>query len=437
MVRPASSSGKKPRKDEKSQTDPETEDRRRLKSLAFSKNLLSHTPSKPISPLNPSKTLEKHRGRDILKKGQRKNRFLFSFPGLLAPISAGKIGELKDLGTKNPVLYIDFPQGRMKLFGTIVYPKNKYLTFQFARSSKNVMCEDCFENMVVFSDAWWIGRRDENPEEVQLEFPKEIDEGKHADFDFKGGAGATSGETSGINKPRKEYVEPISPETESKDDVSDDSDLLTAKTSNVAMETTPVRQSARTAGRTFKFAESSGDESADSDADMSKMKDENIDDEVNGATRSSLLGKTEDSSVTACSPQALGNVDVEMKTPGKVQQSSLSVKKSKGKSPNKRGTLVQATIATLFEKVEEKKSTSVKKSPPLKGSSRKKQPINSNQKATQEKAKGASKKGMQTKGKKAGKESVTKQKHSQVEDDDTEDISSETQGTDDDEEWAA
>lgn len=39
-------------------------------------------------------------------------------------------------------------QGRMKLFGTIVYPKNKYLTLQFARGGKNVVCEDCFENMV-------------------------------------------------------------------------------------------------------------------------------------------------------------------------------------------------------------------------------------------------------------------------------------------------
>ncbi|KAI5311384.1 hypothetical protein L3X38_000306 [Prunus dulcis] len=58
--------------------------------------------------------------RDILKKSERKSRFLFSFPGHLAPIGGGKIRALKNLGTKNPVLYLDFPQGRMKLFGTIV-----------------------------------------------------------------------------------------------------------------------------------------------------------------------------------------------------------------------------------------------------------------------------------------------------------------------------
>lgn len=28
---------------------------------------------------------------------------------------------------------------------------------------------------IVFSDAWWIGKKDENPEEARLEFPKEMD----------------------------------------------------------------------------------------------------------------------------------------------------------------------------------------------------------------------------------------------------------------------
>lgn len=42
----------------------------------------------------------------------------------------------------------------MKLFGTIVYPKNRYLTLQFSKSGKNVTCDDYFENMVgIFSYA--------------------------------------------------------------------------------------------------------------------------------------------------------------------------------------------------------------------------------------------------------------------------------------------
>ena len=42
-------------------------------------------------------------------------------------------------------------QGRMKLFGTHVYPKNKYLTLQMTRSAKGVVCEDVFESLVSFS----------------------------------------------------------------------------------------------------------------------------------------------------------------------------------------------------------------------------------------------------------------------------------------------
>lgn len=92
--------------------DPITEVRTRLKKLAFSRHILSQNPAKfvPSKTLAPSKTVMKHHGKDILRKSQRKNRYLFSFPGLLGPISGGKIGELKDLGTKNPVLYLDFPQ---------------------------------------------------------------------------------------------------------------------------------------------------------------------------------------------------------------------------------------------------------------------------------------------------------------------------------------
>lgn len=94
-------------------SDPESGERSRLKKLALSRNMLSEVGVKAGSStaaLGPSKTVIKHHGRDILRKSQRKNRYLFSFPGLLAPISGGKIGDLKDLATKNPILYLDFPQ---------------------------------------------------------------------------------------------------------------------------------------------------------------------------------------------------------------------------------------------------------------------------------------------------------------------------------------
>jgi hypothetical protein len=91
----------------------EADERRRLRSLAFSNGLLQRgEPAAPRAPLAPSTAVSRLQGRDILRRGgQRKSRFLFSFPGLLAPVaSGGRIGELADLGTKNPVLYLEFPQ---------------------------------------------------------------------------------------------------------------------------------------------------------------------------------------------------------------------------------------------------------------------------------------------------------------------------------------
>jgi hypothetical protein len=91
----------------------EADERRRLRSLAFSNGLLQRgEPAAPRAPLAPSTAVSRLQGRDILRRGgQRKSRFLFSFPGLLAPVaSGGRIGELADLGTRNPVLYLEFPQ---------------------------------------------------------------------------------------------------------------------------------------------------------------------------------------------------------------------------------------------------------------------------------------------------------------------------------------
>lgn len=91
--------------------NPETLERKKLKSLAFSNNILSETPASSSVLLKPSSVVAKHHGKDIIKRSQRKSsRYLFSFPGLIAPLAGGKIGDLKDLGTKNPVLYLDFPQ---------------------------------------------------------------------------------------------------------------------------------------------------------------------------------------------------------------------------------------------------------------------------------------------------------------------------------------
>ncbi|GJM97760.1 hypothetical protein PR202_ga14712 [Eleusine coracana subsp. coracana] len=228
--------------------DAEADERRRLRSLAFSNGLLQRgDPAATRKPLAPSTAVTRLQGRDIVRRGsQRKSRFLFSFPGLLAPVaSGGRIGELSDLGTKNPLLYLEFPQGRMKLFGTHVYPKNKYLTLQMTRSAKGVVCEDVFESL----------------------------DAAAADFDFRGGAGAAVDEATG-NIPGKEIAEPLSPKFESDGDASEDSDQKDENGTQTTSETPSVRQSSRTAGRTMRYTElSSGGDSSDSDNEIEVPED--------------------------------------------------------------------------------------------------------------------------------------------------------------------
>ncbi|XP_064993591.1 DNA-binding protein RHL1 isoform X2 [Musa acuminata AAA Group] len=400
---------KKESEDEEARpVDPETEEKRRLRSLAFSRKLLRRAPSLPSAPLEPSKAVVRLQGRDLVKRGQRKSRYLFSFPGLLAPLSAGRIGELADLGTKNPVLYLEFPEGRMKLFGTHVYPKNKYLTLQLTKSFKGVTCEDIFESMqIVFADAWWIGQKEENPQELQLEFPKYLSEqGKDAiDYDFKGGAGATVGEQSAGNKPVNKR-EPLSPETEFEDSLPDDSgNKVEPGTINMA---TPVRQSARTAGKKLSYAESSGDDSNSScDAEQPATSP--------GVTSLELIHKGDEKIVDSCpvpsSVVASTSELVDRKTCSreKLKQTSSS-ERSKGNLSNGKGTLVQANLSTLFEKVVDKKSKrGVNTSPGTKGPASKRKRAASRKSSEQVEVNGSNKEEPKSSRKKGGKQHVTLQ----------------------------
>ncbi|MCD7449793.1 hypothetical protein HAX54_001530 [Datura stramonium] len=316
--------GKKAAATSNGEPNPVMDEKKRLKKLAISKQMLSENPSRVNNSLSPSKTVIKHHGKDVLRKSQRKNRFLFSLPGLLAPISGGKIGELKDLGTKNPILYLDFPQGQMKLFGTIVYPKNGYLTMQFSRGGKNVVCEDYLDNMIVFSDAWWIGRKDENPEEARLEFPKDLNVQEKLECDFKGGAGATCFQKRSISEHGVKHVEQQSPEHEQEENLSE-----SQNDSKEFIELTPTRRSARAAGKKFNFAEaSSGDDLLDSEAETSE------EEEKNG---SDIL---------------CDDTVVEAQVAEKITAAAESASKSKKSSRTKQSSLVQATISTMFKKVD-------------------------------------------------------------------------------------
>lgn len=426
------------------QTNPETQERNRLKNLAITNNILtSDAPAKVIStastsspstatPLNVSKLVAKHHGRDILKKSQRKNKFLLSFPGLLAPVSGGKIGELKDLGTKNPVLYLDFPQGKMKLFGTIIFPKNRYLTLQFSRGGKNVMCEDNFDTMIVFSEAWWIGNKDENPEEVRLEFPKEMNMGQHKDYDFKGGAGAACGRKQTMKQTGSDNIAQEISKTELNDDLSDSSNDLVNLEDQIM--STPSRHSARTARKSYKFAEaSSGDESVEDITETSEVKKEIADPECSKAKYPS--GKTDELDPIS---QDIDSTDAVVHTSvSQLKQSATSVTKSKDISNSNKSSLVQATISTLFKKVEEKKVPVRKKDLSSKESGKSLQQTDLKRKSDQVKVQGPSKKKKATGEKKTGRKSKARKKRLEDEDDIEEFSSSSKDTIGSDSDWSA
>ena len=65
-------------------------------------------------------------------------------------------------------------QGRYKLFGTITYPTAHYITLDLPRGQASVACEDCFDCLVLFSQAWWVGSQEENPEERRLDMPPSL-----------------------------------------------------------------------------------------------------------------------------------------------------------------------------------------------------------------------------------------------------------------------
>ncbi|XP_062158328.1 DNA-binding protein RHL1 isoform X2 [Alnus glutinosa] len=438
-----SSSSKKVERESNREANPEVTERKRLKRLAFANSVLSETPAKVHEPLSPSKAVSKHHGKDVVKKSQRKNRFLFSFPGLLAPLGGGKIGELKDLGSKNPVLYLDFLQGRMKLFGTIVYPKNRYLTLQFPRGGKNVMCEDYFDNMIVFSEAWWIGRKDENPEEARLNFPKDLDEGQVVEYDFKGGAGAASVNKPGLQKTGMIYVDEQSPKAELEVDQSDGENNL-----KDSIKATPVRHSERTAGKTFNFAEaSSGEDSVESDADVSEGEEKKVVGVDSSATKYTR-GKTESLGYVALD---IDNKDAVVRTlfPEKNEEPAMSVSKSKRlshtattvttdkeRSSSHNGSLVQTTISTLFKKVEEKKAPrNPRKSPSPKVSDQKLLHSNLKRKINEGRPSRKAKVIKETDG---GGKIMAKKKEDEIEDEDIEEFSNSSKvASGSDEDWTA
>lgn len=152
----------------------------RLQQLAFDRGVVSRCKRVDINSTG-SGLPARADGLDIVKKGNmRKNRYLLNISARLSASTAGKLGTLAQLDTRNPTLYIDFPDGRLKFVGTLFFPKNKYMTLRFAQ--KEVLCEDIFESMIVFSEHHWIGTAEENPEELPMPLPSTLQQAEKAEI---------------------------------------------------------------------------------------------------------------------------------------------------------------------------------------------------------------------------------------------------------------
>jgi hypothetical protein len=263
----------------------------------------------------------------------------------------------------------------MKLFGTILYPKNRYLTLQFSRGGKNVLCDDYFDNMIVFSESWWIGTKEENPEEARLDFPKELAQvdtfhlflhflfktmvatemfnmirrilwfqAENTEFDFQGGAGgAASVKKLASPEIGSQPTETDSPEVDNEDVLSEDGEFLDDKIQvtppvqlTPPVQVTPVRQSQRNSGKKFNFAETSSEASSGESEGNTSDEDEKPLLEPESSTRS--REESQDGNGITASASKLPE--------------ELPAKREKLKSKDSK--LVQATLSNLFKKAEEK-----------------------------------------------------------------------------------
>jgi hypothetical protein len=67
-------------------------------------------------------------------------------------------GTLAQLDSANPVFYLNFPSGRLKFSGTLLFPANKYMVLRLGGGPGGAaLAEDVFENIVSVSRRCWEG----------------------------------------------------------------------------------------------------------------------------------------------------------------------------------------------------------------------------------------------------------------------------------------
>lgn len=135
------------------------------------------TAAKPPPPTTPSDIdLTRYDGHDIVKKPERARRkkAVFILPACLSVKGVGgKLGTVTNMDTGFPVLYIDFPAGRVKLQGRLVETNTAYMPMTFKKCGK-ITAKNAVKTVIVFSKTSWIGTKAENPEEKPMPMPEGV-----------------------------------------------------------------------------------------------------------------------------------------------------------------------------------------------------------------------------------------------------------------------
>lgn len=166
-----------------------------------------------------------------------------------------QLGTLSDLNTNKPKLYIEFPQGRIKMCGTILYPKNKYIAVKYQKTEAQksnkftpLNSRGAFDNLVVFPEYYWVGTKEDNPEEKPLPFPEEIKQ-KPDNFELLDEpdrvSTLSSGQLSGSRKMQKVKAKEFD---SSSDSSNDDNDYTRLKEKT-------VQRSRRASRKTISYAD--------------------------------------------------------------------------------------------------------------------------------------------------------------------------------------
>lgn len=195
-----------------SATDEEaiSKEAQRLKALAYERGIITQkqkgsaaaSSASTASIIPVPSALRQYNNQDLHNKNQSRGnpRYLFILPGRFqlteksstasntSNADAGTttdmkasscIGSVSQMDTRNPVLYLSFPTGRLKLLGSIVYTSNtQIIAIQYNnrqnKKLKPLVCRGAYDHLFVFSDYYWIGTAEENPEERPLPLPTEI-----------------------------------------------------------------------------------------------------------------------------------------------------------------------------------------------------------------------------------------------------------------------